>query len=83
MTVGGRTRADIGMDNGQIVQMGSTMSAAREIDATGNFITAGGVDPHVHLIVPPRLTYAVRWADDFESGTRAAVAKQSLKETML
>ncbi len=50
------------------------MSAAREIDATGHFITPGGVDPHVHLTVLPHLINRVRWADDFESGTRAALA---------
>lgn len=50
------------------------MSAKREIDARDLFVTPGGVDPHVHLTPPTRETGGWRWVDDFESGTRAALA---------
>ena len=74
VTVGGRTTVDVGVDNGQVVQLGGDMSGSREIDATGRIITPGGVDPHVHLTPPTRKTDGWTWSDDFESGSRAALA---------
>lgn len=74
VTVGGRAQVDVGIDGGQIVQMGGDMSADRELDATDHFITPGGVDPHVHLTPPTRRGEGWKWSDDFESGTRAALA---------
>ena len=74
VTVGGRSSADIGIEGGQIVQLGGNMSADKEVDATGHFITPGGVDPHVHLTPPTQEADGWRWSDDFESGTRAALA---------
>jgi dihydropyrimidinase len=74
VTVGGRTEVDIGIRNGRVVQMGGEMTGTREIDATGRIITPGGVDPHVHLTPPTRQGDGWRWSDDFESGTRAALA---------
>ena len=74
ITVGGRSRVDVGIDQGRVVQLGGEMSAHREIDATGNIVTPGGVDPHVHLTPPSRRADAWKWSDDFESGTRAALA---------
>ena len=74
VTVGGRSTVDVGIDNGQVVQLGGDMSGSREIDATGHFITPGGVDPHVHLTPPTRQTDGWTWSDDFESGSRAALA---------
>ena len=47
----------------------------REIDAQGLLILPGGIDPHVHLSVPESIFPADnRWADDFTSGSNAALA---------
>ena len=74
VTVGGRAEVDVGVRDGRIVQLGGTMQGDRELDAQGLFVTPGGVDPHVHLTPPTRSGDGWRWVDDFESGTRAAVA---------
>jgi dihydropyrimidinase len=42
-----------------------------ELDATGCYVMPGGIDPHTHLEMPFMGTYS---SDDFESGTRAALA---------
>jgi dihydropyrimidinase len=52
ITAGSRGRADIGVADGRIVQIGGTVPAGpstRVIDATGRFVIPGGVDVHVHL----------------------------------
>ena len=72
--VGGRATADIGVEDGRIAQIGGPMSAPTELDATGTLVTPGGVDPHVHLTPPTRSAAGWTWADDFESGSRAALA---------
>ena len=73
-TASGGAVLDVGVDGGQIVQLGGTMSARQEIDAEGMFVLPGGVDPHVHL-TPPRTGPGLdSWADNFEIGTRAALA---------
>ena len=73
-TASGGAVLDVGIEDGQIVQMGGVMSAAQEIDAEGMFVLPGGVDPHVHL-TPPRTGPGLEsWADNFEIGTRAALA---------
>lgn len=41
------------------------------VDATGKFVLPGGIDTHTHLQLPFMGTVAV---DDFDAGTRAAVA---------
>jgi dihydropyrimidinase len=41
------------------------------LDAAGCYVMPGGIDPHTHLEMPFMGTYS---ADDFESGTRAALA---------
>jgi dihydropyrimidinase len=41
------------------------------LDATGCYVMPGGIDPHTHLEMPFMGTYS---SDDFESGTRAALA---------
>src|SRR5512140_2083194 len=64
-------RADIGIRDGRIVQLGDGLGAAvREIDAAGRVVTPGGVDAHCHLDQP--MDPPVRMADDFDTGTRAA-----------
>jgi dihydropyrimidinase len=78
VTVGGRSRGDVGIEDGRIAQLGGLMSAPRELDAGGRILTPGGVDGHVHL-TPARFATAQgpggwAWSDDFDSGTRAALA---------
>ena len=66
---------DIGILDGRIAQIGGDFSAAEEIDAGGKLVLPGGIDMHVHLS-PATLPDGeeLGWADDFESGTRAAAA---------
>lgn len=63
--------ADIGIQDGRIVQLGQGLrGAARSIDAAGRVVTPGGVDAHCHL---DEITSGpVRMADDFDTGSRAA-----------
>src|SRR5947209_20051739 len=75
VTAGATATADLGIAAGTVVQIGGEMSAAREIDATGQLLLPGGIDAHVHLSSPPgRRTEGPRWVDDFTSGSRAALA---------
>lgn len=70
-TASDRYRADIGIQNGRIVQIGASLPpGGREIDAAGRTVTPGGVDAHCHLDQP--MTPPVRMADDFDTGTRSA-----------
>ncbi len=73
-TASGGAVLDVGVQDGRIVQLGGNMSAPQEIDAEGMFVLPGGVDPHVHL-TPPRTGPGLdSWSDNFEIGTRAALA---------
>ena len=64
-------KADVKIDGGRIVEIGPDLSGDETLDATGCYVMPGGIDPHVHLEMPFMGTYS---ADDFESGTRAALA---------
>ncbi|MFD1796610.1 dihydropyrimidinase [Paracoccus aurantiacus] len=64
-------RADVLIEGGKIAAIGENLSGDKELDATGCYIMPGGIDPHTHLEMPFMGTYS---ADDFESGTRAALA---------
>ncbi|RWE96187.1 dihydropyrimidinase [Mesorhizobium sp.] len=64
-------KADLLMQHGKIVAIGSNLHGDHEFDASGCFVMPGGIDPHTHLEMPFMGTYS---ADDFESGTRAALA---------
>ncbi|MEC9343764.1 MAG: dihydropyrimidinase [Pseudomonadota bacterium] len=64
-------KADVLIKHDKIVGIGHDLHADHEIDATGCYVMPGGIDPHVHLEMPFMGTYS---SDDFESGTRAAVA---------
>jgi dihydropyrimidinase len=66
------SEADIGIRDGQIVQIGGNMSAAEEIDAHDKLVIPGGVDMHVHLSPVESEDGPMPWADDFVSGSRAA-----------
>jgi dihydropyrimidinase len=63
-------RADVGVKEGRIVQIGGLMpSAARRVDATGHYVMPGGVDVHTHLDTPD---FGTATADDYDTGTVAA-----------
>jgi hypothetical protein len=66
-------KADVLCENGKIVAVGENLSAegARVIDASGKYVIPGGIDTHTHCQLPFMGTVAV---DDFNHGTRAAVA---------
>src|SRR5262245_43760519 len=75
VTAGQTARADVGIADGRVAQSGGDLSAAREIDATGQLLLPGAVDAHVHLSSPPgSRDDGPRWVDDFTSGSRAALA---------
>jgi dihydropyrimidinase len=63
--------ADVKIDGGVIVEIGQGLAGDKVLDATGCYVMPGGIDPHTHLEMPFMGTYS---ADDFESGTRAALA---------
>ncbi len=68
------TRADVLVDEGKIVAVGADLEApsgVAVIDAGGAYVMPGGIDPHTHMEMPFMGTFS---ADDFESGTRAALA---------
>ena len=64
-------RSDVRIDEGQIVEIGPDLEDGDVLDASGCYVMPGGVDPHTHLEMPFMGTYS---ADDFESGTRAALS---------
>ncbi|WP_024588770.1 dihydropyrimidinase [Aliihoeflea sp. 2WW] len=64
-------KADILIDGETIAAIGPNLSGDEEFDASGCYVMPGGIDPHTHLEMPFMGTYS---ADDFESGTRAALA---------
>jgi dihydropyrimidinase len=63
--------SDVKIDGGKIIEIGPDLTGDTVLDATGCYVMPGGIDPHVHLEMPFMGTYS---ADDFESGTRAALA---------
>ena len=74
VTAGGNGVADIGVADGRIVQLGGEMSGTQELDASGKLVLPGGVDIHVHLSAPRRPEPDTElWADDFYSGSLAAI----------
>ncbi len=64
-------KADVKIRHDKIIAIGPDLHADHEFDATGCYVMPGGIDPHTHLEVPFMGTYS---ADDFESGTRAALS---------
>ena len=75
VTAEGRRRADVGVLDGRVAQIGEHLPpAAREVDAAGRFVLPGGVDPHVHLNVESLDPGEPDWVDDYTSGSEAALA---------
>jgi dihydropyrimidinase len=67
-------RADVLCADGKIRDIGADLEApsdADTIDAGGQFIMPGGIDPHTHMQLPFMGTVA---SDDFYSGTAAGLA---------
>ncbi|MCW1919322.1 dihydropyrimidinase [Rhodobacter sp. KR11] len=64
-------QADVRIENGVITEIGPNLKGGQELDATGCYVMPGGIDPHTHLEMPFMGTYS---ADNFESGTRAALS---------
>ncbi|MDX1509485.1 MAG: amidohydrolase family protein, partial [Woeseiaceae bacterium] len=67
-------RADVLCDNGKIVAVGKDLDApsgADVVDAGGQYVMPGGIDPHTHMQLPFMGTVA---SEDFESGTAAGLA---------
>jgi dihydropyrimidinase len=63
--------ADVLVEGGRIADIGQGLQGDATLDATGCLVMPGGIDPHTHLEMPFMGTYS---SDDFESGTRAALA---------
>lgn len=63
---------DIYIEGEKIVSIGKHLhvSADKTIDATGQLVMPGGIDPHVHLDMPFMGTFS---SDSYETGTRAAL----------
>jgi len=67
-------RADVACSNGIIQAVGNnleTPSNATEVDASGQYVMPGGIDPHTHMQLPFMGTVA---SEDFYSGTAAGLA---------
>jgi dihydropyrimidinase len=75
VTAGSSGECDLGISGGQIVQLGGPLRGRKEIDASGALVLPGGIDMHVHLSQPsPPAPGLPGWADDFYTGSRAAIA---------
>ncbi len=67
-------RADVLCQDGRIVQVGEGLSApagATIVDASGQYVMPGGIDPHTHMQLPFMGTVTM---DDFYTGTAAGLA---------
>lgn len=67
-------QGDVYCDGGKIVAIGIDLEAGstdQTIDASGQYVFPGGLDPHVHMELSFMGTVS---ADDFETGTAAGVA---------
>ncbi len=64
-------KADVLVKHDKIIAIGPDLHGDHDLDATGCYVMPGGIDPHTHLEMPFMGTYS---ADDFESGTRAAIS---------
>ncbi|MEE4292800.1 MAG: dihydropyrimidinase [Xanthomonadales bacterium] len=74
VTAESRFRADVLCADGLIRAVGPGLEApvgATVIDAGGQLVMPGGIDPHTHMQLPVMDTVS---SDDFETGTAAALA---------
>ena len=63
--------ADVKIEGETIAAIGKGLNGESELDASGCFVMPGGIDPHTHLDMPFMGTNS---ADDYETGTRAALS---------
>ncbi len=63
--------ADVLIEGGRVAAVGPDLSGDETVDAEGCLVMPGGIDPHTHLEMPFMGTTT---ADDYASGTRAALA---------
>ena len=64
-------KADVLIEGESIIAIGADLKGDHVIDAAGCYIMPGGIDPHTHLDMPFMGTNS---ADDYESGTKAALS---------
>ncbi|MEM6617640.1 MAG: amidohydrolase family protein, partial [Pseudomonadota bacterium] len=64
-------KADVLIDGETIVAVGDDLAGDTVIDASGAYVMPGGIDPHTHMEMPFMGTHS---ADDFDTGTAAALA---------
>ena len=67
-------RADVSCVDGQIVEVGPDLevpSGAEVVEADGQYVMPGGIDPHTHMQLPFMGTVA---SEDFFTGTAAGLA---------
>ncbi|MEJ7138881.1 dihydropyrimidinase [Amphibiibacter pelophylacis] len=69
-------QADVLCADGRIIAVGETAATlapagAQTLDATGQYVMPGGIDPHTHMQLPFMGTVTM---DDFYTGTAAALA---------
>ena len=64
--------SDILINEGKIVKIAPVIDQRVDkiIDAKGKYVIPGGIDPHVHFWLP---TFAGRTADNFYTGSKAAI----------
>ena len=82
VTPGRQEAADIGVKDGRIAQVGGAMSGREEVGAHGLLVLPGGIDAHVHLVCAAVRAALLEltgpeepaWADDFWTGSLAAIA---------
>jgi len=73
----GARRADVRVGGDRITRVRLNLrpgASEQVIDAGGLWLLPGGIDPHAHLSCPRSDPSEEIWVDDFESGTRAALA---------
>jgi dihydropyrimidinase len=63
-------RADVGIEGGRVVEIGTNLSGKRTLDAAGKLVLPGGVDSHCHI--EQLSSMGVMAADDFYSATVSA-----------
>ena len=66
-------RADVGVRDGRIAAVGTTLAKGRrEIDAQGHLVMPGGIDAHAHI--EQKTATGIMNADSWESATKSAAA---------
>jgi dihydropyrimidinase len=75
VTAADRVVADVYCDGGKILAIGENLEKRgtkdEVVDASGQFVFPGLIDPHVHMALPFMGTVS---ADDYETGTASGVA---------